>query len=191
MKRMVILAGTFAFVSAGCDGVRFAPGEAQKQNAWLHNRTAALAAGQAKQEQASDTLRGLTDLSAAQSDAFVAYYGVPAEIPKADTPADVLTADNAQLAKTASADAAKRPDGWALADNLFELGIGITALLGGVYGSRAAAFLKDARDKSQALKEIIAGNELFKDMHADAAAAFKDAQKNQSPETRQLVAALK
>jgi hypothetical protein len=43
----------------------------------------------------------------------------------------------------------------------------------------------------QALKEIIQGNELFKQQQPSQADAFKAAQQNQSPETRQLVAALK
>ena len=32
------------FVLCGCDSLRLAPSEQQKQNAWLHNRTAAVAA---------------------------------------------------------------------------------------------------------------------------------------------------
>jgi len=52
-------------------------------------------------------------------------------------------------------------------------------------------FLKDARTKSQALKEIIAGNELFKKQNQSQTAAFKEAHHNQSPQTRQLVAQMK
>jgi carbonic anhydrase len=51
--------------------------------------------------------------------------------------------------------------------------------------------LKDARGKSAALKEIIAGNEQFKKQNQSQAAAFKQAHQNQSPQTRQLVAAIK
>jgi hypothetical protein len=177
--------------AAGCDAVRFAPDESQKQNAWLHNRTAAMAAGQARQEQTSQTLQSLSELSAEQSGAFVAYYGLPREIPKAETVNDVLVPANKLLAQTATQQGFLRPDGWTVADNLLEVGIGIIGLLGGVYGARAASFLKDARDKSQALKEIIAGNELFKQQHADAVVAFKEAQKEQSVQTRQIVAAMK
>ena len=65
------------------------------------------------------------------------------------------------------------------------------ALLGGVCGTRAVQFLKIARTKSQALKEIVKGNELFKQQQPSQAKAFKAAQQNQSPETRQLVAAMK
>ena len=78
-----------------------------------------------------------------------------------------------------------------MADSAMELGIAICALLGGVYGTRAVRFLKEARAKSKALKEIIQGNELFKDLNAEQTAAFKNAHKKQSAETRKLVAELK
>jgi hypothetical protein len=71
------------------------------------------------------------------------------------------------------------------------LGIGISALLGGVYGTRAVGFLKNAQAKSKALKEIIAGNELFKNQNESSVAAFKQAQQNQSSTTRQLVTEMK
>jgi hypothetical protein len=94
-------------------------------------------------------------------------------------------------------ESAERPDAWQLADSAFELAIGVCALLGGVYGTRAVKFLKDARAKSKALKEIIEGNELFKKQAAavpndkPAVFAFKEAHKNQSPQTRQIVAETK
>ena len=74
---------------------------------------------------------------------------------------------------------------------MLEMGIGICALLGGVYGTKAVRFLKDVRGKSKALKEIIAGNEQFKKQNQSHAAAFKQAHQSQSPQTRQLVAAMK
>ena len=48
MKKVKKIAGYFctyvliacALTCAGCESLRFAPSEAQKQNAWLHNRTA-------------------------------------------------------------------------------------------------------------------------------------------------------
>lgn len=58
-------------------------------------------------------------------------------------------------------------------------------------------FLKDTRAKSKALKEIIEGNELFKKQAAvvpndkPAILAFKQAHKNQSLKTRQIVAETK
>ena len=178
-------------ICAGCETLRFAPGEAQKQNAWLHNRTAVITAETAKDEQASEELRTLTQLGELQSRAFVSYYGLPKEFPQAESAEDVLRESNWQLARTASVESAQRPDPWQLADSALELAIGVSALLGGVYGVRTVRFLKDARSKSQALKEVITGNELFKKQNESSVSAFKQAQSSQSPQTRQLVAQMK
>ena len=176
---------------AGCDGLRYAPGEAQKQNAWLHNRTAQITADIARTEDSSGELQGLTNLCEVQSRAFTADYGLPAEFPAADTVEAILAESNQQLAGLALAEARQRPNAWDVADGVIDLGIGAAALLGGVYGVRAARFLKDARAKSKALREIITGNELFKREHADSSQAFKVAHKDQSPQTRQLVTQMK
>ncbi|KPL25030.1 MAG: hypothetical protein AMJ75_02090 [Phycisphaerae bacterium SM1_79] len=191
MKRILATLILLCFLLAGCDSLRFAPTEAQKQNAWLHNRTATLAADTARDEVASEKLQALTGLSQLQSRAFTSYCGLPKEFPQADTAEDILAQSNFQLARTALAESVDRPDAWQLADNAFELAIGISALLGGVYGARAVRFLKQARTKSKALQEIIAGNELFKKQNESSVASFKQAQKLQSPETRQIVASVK
>jgi len=179
------------FCLGGCDSLRLAPSEQQKQNAWLHSRTTAQAAQTARAENASEELRSLAQLSELQSRSFASYFGLPKEYPPAETTADILAQSNWSLADTVLADSAQRPDPWQLADSLLEVGIGICALFGGVYGTRAVRFLKDARTKSQALQEIVAGNELFKKQNQSSARAFKDAHQNQSPPTRQLVAAMK
>ena len=176
---------------AGCDSLRFAPTEAQKQNAWLHNRTAIVAVETTRAEGTSEKLRALTQLSEFQSRAFTSYYGLPKEFPRAETAEDILAESNLKLARSALAESVERPDAWQLADNVFELAIGICALLGGVYGTRAVRHLKEARAKSKALQEIIEGNELFKKQQAEAATAFKEAHKDQSPQTRQIVAQMK
>lgn len=176
---------------AGCDSLRFAPSQEQKQNAWLHNRTVAAAADTARAEDTSQELQALTKLSELQSRAFTSYYGLPREYPQTETTEDILAESNWQLAGTALAESAERPDAWQVADSVLEMGIGICALLGGVYGTRAVRFLKDARGKSQALKEIIEGNELFKKQNASQSQAFKTAHAHQSGQTRQLVAQLK
>lgn len=176
---------------AGCDSLRFAPSEEQKLNAWLHNRTAIIAAETARSENTSEKLQGLTQLSELQSRAFTSYYGLPKEFPQANTAEDILAQSNWQLARTALTESAERPDAWQLADSAFELAIGICALLGGVYGTRAVRFLRTVRTKSQALQEIISGNELFKKEHGPYAGAFKEAHKDQSPQTRQIVAQVK
>jgi hypothetical protein len=171
--------------------LRFAPSEAQKQNAWLHNRTATIAAQIAKAENVSQVLQALTQLGEKQSQALSAYYGLPDEFPPAETAEEILAESNWQLAETALQDGSDRPDPWQAADSMLELGIGVSALLGGVYGTRAVRFLKDAREKSNALKEIIAGNETFKKQNTSSAAAFKQAHSTQSSQTRQLVAQMK
>jgi hypothetical protein len=176
---------------AGCNGLRFAPSEVQKQNAWLHNRTATVAAETAQTEQTSQELQALTRLSELQSRSFTSYCGLPQEYPQAETAEQILGESNWQTATTALAQSAERPDLWRVADSALDIGIGVCALFGGVLGTRAVRFLQEARAKSQALKEIIQGNELFKTQNADQVAAFKAAQQNQSPETRQLVTAIK
>ena len=179
------------FLLAGCDSLRFAPSEAQKQNAWLHNRTAIVTAETARTENSSEELQALTGLSEVQSRAFTSYYGLPKEFPQAETAEDILSESNWQLARTALHAGADRPDTWQVADSMLELGIGVCALLGGVGGTRAVRFLRDTRTKSQALQEIVAGNEVFKKQNESSAAAFKQAHQSQSPQTRQIVAQVK
>jgi hypothetical protein len=176
---------------AGCGSLRFAPDEMQKQNAWLHNRTAIVTAETARAEDTSETLQALTQLNEVQSRAFSSYCGLPDEFPQAETTEDILAESNWQLAATALQASADRPGTWQVADSMLELGIGICAVLGGVGGARAVRTLKDARTKSQALREVIAGNELFKKQNTSQTAAFKQAQSNQSSQTRQLVAQMK
>ena len=175
----------------GCESMRFGVNEGQKGNAWLHNRTAAAAAQVAEAQESSAELQDLTELSELQSRAFTNYFGLPNEYPAARTVDDILSESNRRLAKEAVADSKARPNVWDVADAGLELGIGIFAVLGGVYGTKATKFLKDARAKSRALKEIIAGNELFKSANQTQTDAFKQAHANQSPETRQIVVEMK
>ena len=191
MKKIIATLFGFCFLFAGCDSLRFAPTEAQKQNAWVHNRTATVAAETARSEYAPEKLQALTKLSQLQSRAFTSYYGLPKEFPQADTAEEILAESNFGLALTALSESADRPDAWQLADSALELAIGVCALLGGVYGTKAVKFLKDARTKSKALKEIIEGNELFKKQNESSVTAFKQAQQLQSPVTRQIVAEMK
>ncbi len=190
MKKTILLICVILFVT-GCESLRFAPNQVQKQNAWLHNRTAAITAQTARKEYASEKLQALSRLGEAQSRPFVSYFGLPKEFPPAETAEDVLAESNLQLTDAALQSSAARPDGWQLADSAMELGIGIFALLGGVYGTQTVRFLKQARTKSKALQEIIVGNELFKKQNESSTTAFKQAHNNQSPQTRQLVAQMK
>ncbi len=176
---------------AGCDGLRLAPSETQKQNAWLHNRTAAVAAQTAKAEDTSQELQALTQLSELQSRSFSSYCGLPKEYPQAETAEQILDESNWETANTALAESAARPDPWEVADSAMDIGIGVCALFGGVLGTRAVRFLQQARVQAKALKEIIQGNERFKKQNTDQVATFKTAQEDQSPETRQIVTAMK
>jgi len=191
MRQMLATVMVSIFIFVGCDSLRFAPGEAAKQNAWLHNRTALIAAQTARAEETSNKLQALTQLSEFQSRAITSDYGLPKEFPPAESAEDILAGSSWQLARTAISESAERPEPWQVADSVLEVAIGVCALLGGVYGTRAAVFLRNARAKSKALREIIAGNELFKSQHADAADAFKKAHKNQSAATRKIVAEMK
>jgi len=191
MKKIIATLILVWVLLAGCQSLRFAPSQAQKQNAWLHNRTAQVAAETARNQDASEELQALAKLSEVQSRAFVFYCGLPKEFPPAETAEDILRDSNGEIARTALTQSAERPDTWQVADSALELAIGIAALFGGVYGTRAVRFLRDARTKSQALKEIIAGNELFKKQNPTQAEPFKEAQRAQSPQTRQIVAQMK
>jgi len=189
--RKVSVIVVFCLLLLGCDSLRFAPTEVQKQNAWLHNRTAAITAECTRAEEASEKLQALAGLSELQSRAFVSYCGLPKEFPEGESAEDILHQSSFELAQTALAESADRPDAWQLADSVFELAIGISALLGGVYGTRAVRFLREARVKSKALQEVIAGNELFKKQNREYTSAFKEAHNSQSPQTRQIVAQMK
>ncbi|HPD45385.1 MAG TPA: hypothetical protein P5279_00230 [Anaerohalosphaeraceae bacterium] len=191
MRKLCVVITFTLLLTAGCEHLRFAPGEIQKANAYLHHRTAQMAADAARDESVSPELEQLTALSAIQSRAFMADYGLPKELPAAETVADVLAEPTRAVAAHAITVSAERPDPWAVADGLFEAAIGIAGLIGGAYGIRAVQFLKRTRQTSLALREIIRGNEAFKRAQADAVPAFKHAHQNQSPSTRQLVTELK
>ncbi len=191
MRRIVVVVIVGMLFCPGCGSLRFAPSEEQKQNAWVHNRTAAITAQEARNEQASSQLQELTKLSETQSRAFVAYCGLPEELPQAESAEDVLSESNRQLAATAIEQSKQRPDAWDVADSGLELAIAIAGLFGGAGAIRFAKFLQEAKAKSNALKEIVLANEIFKKTNPDSAGAFKDAQRNQSPLTKQIVAEVK
>ena len=112
----------FVFLLAGCEGLRFAPSEQQKQNAWLHNRTAIAAAETARAENSSEKLQQLSGLSGLQSQAFTSYFGLPKEFPKAASAEEILAESNWQLANTAVQQSSNRPDAWQVADSAIRAG---------------------------------------------------------------------
>jgi len=185
---VILVSITILSLTAGCENIRFAPDQRQKQNAYLHHRTVQATAARAKNENVSDTLCQLTTQAARQSDAILAYYGLPKTLPASDSVEELLNQKSKAITQNARLQAVQRPDPWDIADNLMELGIALAGLAGGMFGSRAIASLKLARQKSTALKEIIAGNELFKKQNANYAEAFKEAHYAQSDTTKTLVA---
>ncbi len=191
MKKNWILILLSVVILSGCDTLRFAPGETQKQNAWLHNRTAQLAADIAGDQDDPEALRDLTQLCEIQSRAFSADYGLPKEFPPAESVDDILAGSNYVIARDAASYSARRPDFWTITDGAIDLGIGLAALFGGIYGVKATGFLKQARKKSEALREIIIGNELFKRNNAGSKEQFKAAHNSQSSKTRGIVAEIK
>ena len=194
MSRVIaigIVGLTLVLMNPGCEALRFAPSEVQKQNAYVHHRTVQAAAVQAKQEETTETLQGLTEQATQQSEAILAYYGLPAEIPPSDTAPEILSEGNQALARTARVEAIRRPDPWDIADHLLELGIGIGGLVGGAFGVRVVRNLQRAKEKSTALREIVKGNELFKRDNPEFSEAFKQSQQGQSVSTKTLVTAMK
>ena len=192
MNRLTGITVMMACVAtAGCDQLRFAPGEAMKANAWAHYRTTQLAANAAREQSASQELCGLTELSARQSAAFVGDYGMPKEPPAVETPQQALSETNQRLATAATKEASQRPDPWQAVDVLLQAGLAVAGVLGGVSGARIARTVQKARDTNRAVQEIIKGNEVFKRNNSDAAAAFKQAQQGQSAQTRKIVAEVK
>jgi len=176
---------------SGCENIRFAPDQTQKKNAWLHQQTCEYAADAAREKKVGVELQKLTELSDKQSRAFTAYFGMPEELPQVRSIDDLIGEENFELAYSAAESASQRPDGWQVADSAMQLGIAISALLGGVYGTKVAGYIKTAKRKTKALKEIVEGNELFKANNADAAEAFKQAQSVQSGETKIIVSQIK
>ncbi len=191
MKWMIGLLVMVLVFTGGCDSLRFAPGEVQKENAYLHHRTAQMAAAEARRSEATPELSGLTSLCELQSRAFMADYGLPQVLPAAETIDDVLAESSQGIAVAALARSSMRPEVWDVTDGLLELGFAVAGIIGGAYGIRATRFFRRAREKSKALREIIEGNELLKQTSTEAAAAFKTAHKAQSPQTRQIVTELK
>lgn len=166
----------FCLLFAGCQTpIRFAPSEAQKQNAQLTYQLA-VKANTAGAEAGSPLTEQLEAGTATNS----AYMGQPT------TPANVEQFN--EVNKAAQTDAGKRPNPWDTANTFLDLGIAVAALFGGGAAVKVSKFLQDAKAKSNALKEVVLGSELFK-MNADEKAVqdFKDAQANQSATTKQLV----
>ena len=214
MKQFVVISLLTVLCLCGCEGFRYAATEAQRENAWLHREVCGAAADAAVDENASAELCGLTALAHDQSGAFVLDYGLPEAMLHGQAELDRATQQHPQAAiegatrttnpdsslaggefaavlSQAKADSIRKPDVFEVADGAIDLGIALAGLVGGVYGIRIAGYLKQAREKSKALKEIVEGNELFKQLWPEQADRFKEAQQKQSPPTRLIVSELK
>ena len=183
MKKLIIVTlACLVFGVIGCEeAFRFAPSESIKQTAELTNQMARKinTEGTGAKSPASRQLVKGTQVA-------LSYIGRPKEVPEPEQFETV--SDQAQQ------DAEQRPDAWQMADSAIDLGIGVCALLGGVYGSRAVKFLKVARTKSKALQEIVQANELFKETaNEQTKKAFAEAQntKQITNGTKKIVADLK
>ena len=184
MKKLIVFVvlAFLMFGIVGCEeSLRFAPSESIKQTAELTNQMARKINTEGTEAQSPASRKLVKGTQVALS-----YIGRPKEVPEPEHFETV--SDQAQQ------DAEKRPDAWQMADSAIDLGIGVCALLGGVYGTRAVKFLKVARTKSKALQEIVKGNELFKETaNEQTKQAFAIAQnkKQKTNGTKQIVAEMK
>ena len=186
MLRNIFIISVFVLFACGC-----AVDETVRQNAYLHNKTAEMAKVIATGEEVSNDLGGLISLSALQSRAFIADYGLPDKLPAASTVDDLLDESSFALAGSAIEISRKKTDAWDIADGFINAGIAVAGLFGGVWGIRLASFLRSTQLKSNALREIVLGNEVFKKTNDEMATAFKTAHVHQSQPTRQIVKEMK
>ena len=168
----------------GCDNLRITPTEPQKQIAYQAVVTAreVEAVGTDAHSPAAQQLADATAVS-------LAYTGLPADPVIVDYPTTLASAGQ---------NAARRPtpdEIWSEADGWIDLGIAIAGLFGGGAGIAATQFLVKARQKSRALREVVAGNEKLKDwLRVNGKAveldAFYDLQNiSQNGKTEAIVAA--
>ncbi len=136
----------------GCDSLRMAPTEPQKQIAYQ----AVITARAVKNEGTDPDSPAATQLVDA-TQVSLAYTGVPATPTITDYPTTLAQAGQ---------DAARRPTAdevWIAADGWIDLAIAIAGLFGGTAGIAATHFLVKASQKSRALREVVSGNEKLKE----------------------------
>ena len=176
------------FLLAGCGSLRLAPSESQKQLTFSTHQTARTAADLGLAP-GSVAARQMVEGTAAS----LAYAGMP-QSPK--------IADYDATASAAAADAVRRPtadDVFTAAEGGLSLAAELALLFGaggvGLGGKKLIDWIALARQKSEALKEVVQGNELLTQYlgeqgKAAELTAFKRAQTStQSPKTELLVTA--
>jgi len=185
MKKWIVIlmmAAAMMILLTGCEslGLRKEPTEAQKQVGWL---TAELA----EEIETEGTVPGSPAAKKLKegTKAAALYLGPP------QTPADSEDFDT--IAPMAQYDAQQRPDAFEMADNAFELGIGVTSLLLGTGGFKLVQKLRKLRQKAKAFEQVVKNNELFKrTLTQGQQETFGKCQRNeQPPEQRVLIAEVK
>ena len=146
------LATAAVLLISGCDSLRLAPSEPQKKLAFQATITArdVESAGTDAHSPAARQLVDATEVA-------LSYMGVPATPQIEDYPTTVAQA---------ASDAVRRPTAdevWSEADGWIDLGIALAGLFGGAGGIAATQLLVKARQKSRALREVVAGNEKLKE----------------------------
>ena len=171
----------FLFTCGGCTemGLRFAPSQNIKANAELTNQLARKVNvdGTDPQSSASKQL-------VAGTEASLNYTGRPKQAPDPD---QFETINNQAID-----DANQRPDVGGTMDAILEIGLGLTALVGGAGGIKLAQNLKTMHAKAKGFSEIVTNNELFKQTAPpEQWEQFKQSQAKQSEGTRKLIAVQK
>ena len=153
---LIIVLIIFIASLTGCGNLRFGPSEAQKQVAFRTYKNAA-EVDKVGAEAASPATRQVVEGSAAA----LAYTGMPKAPEVEDYPAAL---------EQAQADAVKRPksaDVFDAAEGGLSLAAELAILLGaggaGIGGKKVIDWIALARNKSNALREVVEGNELLKD----------------------------
>ncbi len=179
----------------GCDSLRFAPSQEQKQIAFDAYVTSCHIAKEGTSPSSPEAIRLVADTRTNLS-----YIGPPVNSYGLKGPE--IEDYTATLAK-AGRDALARPDAndiFAAAGQGLSLAAQLAILFGfggsAVGGKKILDWIALARNKSKALEEIVQGSELFMDKASDgeqmAFKAFKDAQNTkQSTATKKLVAEIK
>jgi len=175
-----ILTVYIMLICGGCSsqdafGLRFSPSEAIKSNSEL-THTLAKKIDAEGTEPKSEVSRKVVSGTATS----LAYTGRPKVPPQIE--------DFDYINERAQADAEKRPD----ADYWLELGLGITALIGGGAGVKLAQNVRKVYAKAKGFAEVVGFNEQFKKLTDEETwELFKRAQVMQTATTKQLVAEVK
>lgn len=169
---------------AGCESLRLAASEDQKKLAFDTYQRASQVDLYGAEPKTETTAKLVTGTSAG-----LTYIGMPKEPEITDYTA---------TASQAKADAAKRPTAekvWDGVDGFLELGIGVAALFSGGAAVKITQNLKEAKEKSAALREVIQKNQKFLDSlpkDDTVRAMFKDIHaKNRPASTEKFITEIK